>query len=420
MPPEAQDRGIRSLHPARSGERAILPVRARFLGSAVPHAGGGPAPRAGCAAARFRSSGRGSSGGGAGGASPAAASRRRRSEFARSPRRSASRLSGPRRGEAGRLTERSQPARRTGASPVGRSVARGAGGSDRAGVRPGRPWHRPLPGSREDAPGKPRVHRQARFDRQQRHERKPRITLGREVQNVSLPAFPADQEVQRVLVQVGKRDLEDARGFLRHCRCGQQEQAESQQNRTPHRNQMASNPRAAWRAGKGPPTSGRHARERETRANDVGLCPRECRTTFSCGRGKRADPIMWVFPGGAGTAAGSAAKGVYHAAVRMTLNAGVPAERRTTPELGVLPCRPPAAGCADQRSAFPCLRIAPLGGLGAETCTTPELHFHDGRGVQEDPIMGVSPGGGRLGPPASGRHRAGARNPRPWPGLLPK
>ena len=27
--------------------------------------------------------------------------------------------------------------------------------------------------------------------------------------------------------------------------------------------------------------------------------------------------------------------------------------------------RPPSAGCADQRSAFPCLRVAPPGGLGA-------------------------------------------------------
>ena len=37
--------------------------------------------------------------------------------------------------------------------------------------------------------------------------------------------------------------------------------------------------------------------------------------------------------------------------------------------LGVLPCRPPPAGCADQRSAFPCLRVALHGGVGAETGT---------------------------------------------------
>ena len=215
-------------------------MRAGFFGSAVPHAGGGRAPRPGCAAPRFRSAGGGPSGGGAGGASPAATSRRRRSESARSPRRSASRLSGPRRGEAGRLTERSQPARRTGASPVGSSVARGAGGPDGTAGRTGRPWHRPLPGSRKHAPGKPRVHRQARFDRQQRHERKPRITLGREVQNVALPAFPADQEVQRVLVQVGEGDFEDARGFLRFGRRREQ-QTGGHQNQTPHDKRMVRN-----------------------------------------------------------------------------------------------------------------------------------------------------------------------------------
>ncbi len=49
-------------------------------------------------------------------------------------------------------------------------------------------------------------------------------------------------------------------------------------------------------------------------------------------------------PVGTGIAARSAGKGVYHAAVRMTLNPGVPADGRTTPELGVLLCRPPEAG----------------------------------------------------------------------------
>ncbi len=44
------------------------------------------------------------------------------------------------------------------------------------------------------------------------------------------------------------------------------------------------NPRGPDGAGrKGTPTSGRHARERETCANDVGLCPRECRNTFHAG-----------------------------------------------------------------------------------------------------------------------------------------
>ena len=103
-----------------------------------------------------------------------------------------------------------------------------------------------------------------------------------------------------------------------------------------------------------------------------------------------------------GTAARSAAKGVYHAAVRMTLNAEVPAEgepplnsgsfpaarlRRAVPTRGRRSracvslclvassreanhprtrgpsCRPPTAGCADQRSAFPCLYVALHGGV---------------------------------------------------------
>ena len=59
-----------------------------------------------------------------------------------------------------------------------------------------------------------------------------------------------------------------------------------------------------------------------------------------------------------GTAARSAAKGVYHAPVRMTLNAPDPGRSPTIPALGVLLCRPPAAACADQRSAFPCRRVA--------------------------------------------------------------
>ena len=57
-------------------------------------------------------------------------------------------------------------------------------------------------------------------------------------------------------------------------------------------------------------------------------------------------------PVGAGTAARSAAKGEYHPAVRMTLNAGVPAERGAPRTRGPSR-RPPAAGCADRRSAFP-------------------------------------------------------------------
>ena len=53
---------------------------------------------------------------------------------------------------------------------------------------------------------------------------------------------------------------------------------------------------------------------------------------------KHGNADLWpVLPVGAGTAPRSGASGVYHAAVRMMLNAEVPAERRATPELGVLP-----------------------------------------------------------------------------------
>ena len=63
--------------------------------------------------------------------------------------------------------------------------------------------------------------------------------------------------------------------------------------------------------------------------------------------------------------------------------------------------RPASRGGTDRRSPFPCLRVAPPGGLGAETCTIPELHFHEGRRVRADPIMGVSPGGGLCAPATS-------------------
>ena len=60
------------------------------------------------------------------------------------------------------------------------------------------------------------------------------------------------------------------------------------------------------------------------------------------GGGGRLQPGRRATAGGrcsAGSVARSAAKGVYQVAVRMTLNTGVPAERRTTTELRVLPCR---------------------------------------------------------------------------------
>ena len=68
-----------------------------------------------------------------------------------------------------------------------------------------------------------------------------------------------------------------------------------------------------------------------------------------------------------------------HAAVRMTLNAGVPAERRTTPELGVPPGRPPAAGCADLEVGVPWPGRHSPRWRGAERRTTPELGVLPGR-----------------------------------------
>ena len=56
---------------------------------------------------------------------------------------------------------------------------------------------------------------------------------------------------------------------------------------------------------------------------------------------------------------------MYHAVVRMMLNAGVSTERRTSPEFGVLPCRPPEA--SETLEAWmdlaPAVRAISLGGL---------------------------------------------------------
>ena len=82
-----------------------------------------------------------------------------------------------------------------------------------------------------------------------------------------------------------------------------------------------------------------------------------------------------------------------------------PGREANHPELGVLSCRPPAAGCADRRSAFPCLCVAPPGGWGTETCTIPELHFHAGELWRRPRPPGSSPGGARHRPPEVGERR---------------
>ena len=77
-----------------------------------------------------------------------------------------------------------------------------------------------------------------------------------------------------------------------------------------------------------------------------------------------------------GTLRAAQRDGVYHAAVRMTLNTEVPAEKgppRTWGSFSAARLRravPGPTGRTAQRSAFPCLRAALPGGLGAETCTT--------------------------------------------------
>ena len=130
---------------------------------------------------------------------------------------------------------------------------------------------------------------------------------------------------------------------------------------------------------------------------------------------------LWaVLPVGPGTAARSAANGVCHAPVRMTLDAGVPAERRTAPELGVLPCRPPAAGCADRRSAFPCQRVALHGGVRPRRAPSRNCTFMparrapnraDGAQARERRPLGSSPGGAR--------HRCAKRSERRVPRTRP-
>ena len=68
------------------------------------------------------------------------------------------------------------------------------------------------------------------------------------------------------------------------------------------------------------------ARERETCADDAGPGQRESRTTSSCGRGERADPIRWVSPGG------RRAAGRRHPADSSATNGAGRSEDRVRPE----------------------------------------------------------------------------------------
>ena len=109
---------------------------------------------------------------------------------------------------------------------------------------------------------------------------------------------------------------------------------------------------------------------------------------------------LWaVLPVGPSTAARSAAKSVYHAPVRMTLNAGVPAERRTALNSGSFPppafgglCRPPPGELAGGRRSLACASLCMVAcGRGVHH---PGTALSCRRGEQADPIMRVSPGGG--------------------------
>ena len=152
---------------------------------------------------------------------------------------------------------------------------------------------------------------------------------------------------------------------------------------------------------KGTPTSGRHARERETCANDVRLCQRERRTAFAVKMQSHAGtPTVQMVPSArerrppVGTAARSAAKGVYHAAVRITLNSEVPAEKGPPRTWGSF--SPPAYGglCRPEVGVpLPARRSAWW--HGRRDVHHQELNFLARRGAQEDAIMSVSPGGGR-------------------------
>ena len=218
----------------------VLPPAVQIPGVSRP--GCGPGPRSGAAGFCACAPGlglprRGPSRGGAGGATAATASPDLRPEPPGIPRGSAARGPRPRRRGAGKTADGRNSARGAGASPVGRTAARSAGGADGPGLRRRlgtRLAERGAPfGCREDLPAEPGARREARFHRQQRHEREARVPVGRDVQNVALPAFPADQEVEGVLVEVGEGHLQHARALLRrHHR--RQQQARGYQDQTPH------------------------------------------------------------------------------------------------------------------------------------------------------------------------------------------
>ena len=101
-----------------------------------------------------------------------------------------------------------------------------------------------------------------------------------------------------------------------------------------------------------------------------------------------------------GTAARRAAKGAFFLRTRpCTLRIWAViigrvctvGERSTAPFARLRRAVPAPTGRTGRRSAFPCLRVAPPSGLGAETCTIPDLHLPAKRREHADPIMPSSP-----------------------------
>ena len=164
----------------------------------------------------------------------------------------------------------------------------------------------------------------------------------------------------------------------------------------------------------GTPTSGRHAARSAARRRIAPLFHdtpgRERRppvgTAARSAARRRIAPLFHDTPGRerrppVGTAARSAARRRVPRSRPDDAEHRGPSREGTTSDLGVLLCRPPAAGCAGpHRENCPEVGV-PLPARrsawwhGRRDVHHQELNFLARRGVQEDAIMSVSPGGGR-------------------------
>ena len=225
--------------PRCRGERAILPVPAGVRAPGVS--------RPGCARlARSRTPRPCSPGGAAHRTAPLAAAgpsaQRRRAPAGNRPG-----ATGSRRWRGRAEAGWGEPPRRAGTSTLRRRPAGRAGDADgtrRPGAgrtpRPGRPVQGSPEGCLEVPPPEPAVGRQTGHYRDERREPEPGVTLGGEIEDVPLPALPADQEIERIFVQIGEGDLKDTRGLLSlHRR--REHQAGNRQDQTPHDKTMVRN-----------------------------------------------------------------------------------------------------------------------------------------------------------------------------------